>query len=181
LFTATSISYFDSKVLAKAGYAVVYVIGYEGDGEGDPVKVGTATDVYSRLSNFQTGSWRPISVKEMFFFKSRLGAVMERRMRDARYNDDNEAIAEIIAAHESSNAPHILELERISHQLLTDQGLHHFREWFNGGYAKVIDLMRAEFERRGFEFDNCRSMMRRLKMWKTEAEITPTRKRVRAA
>lgn len=135
-FPPTIISFSDSQVLARAGYAAIYVIGLEGE-DGSALKVGTARDVHARLGALQTGNWRPAVVYELLFVQADV----------------------------------VNEVEASIHSALNAMGLRINREWFCGGPDVVIETAKQVASALcDGEYMTCMSMLRRIKMWKIEAE-----------
>lgn len=145
LLPINTISFTDSQVLARAGFNSIYVIGYQGDPSGSPLKVGTARDVHSRLHSIQVGNWRQLTLHELFFIRPG--------------PDDGERTA--------------AALESQIHAELTRQSLAVAGEWFSGGSDLIIGTVkRVVAENYDGAVDTCVSMKRRLKMWKIEVEET---------
>lgn len=141
LFPRTIIPCPDSKALAKAGLGALYIIGWEQDGDAAPLKVGIATDIYSRLGSIQGTNWKTLSVKELLFVPP--------------------------------DAP-LREIEAAVHANLTSQGLLAVREWFHGGTEVIIETAKRIITAHYIEYVTCRSMLRRLRIVNSEAEIDRT-------
>lgn len=150
MFPITVIPHKDSGILSKAGYDAVYIIGFDGQPENAPLKVGIASDVHVRLHGMQTGNWQKIVVHEILFVQ--------------RHDNGDRGFAV---------APRI---EAEIHQILRSKGLHHQGEWFAGGSKLIIEIAKEVAARHSAAgYLTCASMLRRMKMWKIEAEETDSK------
>lgn len=169
MYPTKIISAIESRVLARAGYGVIYVVGFSGDPPDAPVKVGMAGDIAQRMAGFRTGNWREMGFHELLFVRDRVSEVVDRKIRDAwRADEDEQAIA--LMEEHAPDADSLYELERSIHAALTEKGLHQKREWFFGGPAAVVETAKNLLRSRALPFETCSSMKRRLKLWAMEAE-----------
>ncbi len=144
-FPITIIPHADSGVLCKAGYDAIYIIGFDGQPDDAPLKVGIASDIHVRLHGMQTGNWQKIVVHEILFVQ--------------RHDNGDRGFAV---------APRI---EAEIHEILRAKGLHRQGEWFAGGSNLIIEIAKEVATRQSAAgFLTCASMLRRMKMWKIEAD-----------
>lgn len=163
-----SISYNDSVVLKKAGYAAIYIVGFQGEPDGSPVKVGNAGEVHSRLHNLQTANWRPMGLHEILFIRRTLGEIKMRRLTCGL--DPMEGFED--------DSLNILTIESSVHRSLKDAGMHVSGEWFSGPIADIIRIAKSTLADLEIEFDTCSAMSRRLRMWKIEADEIEARRAI---
>jgi hypothetical protein len=166
----------DRKIISRFGYAGIYFVGWEGDPDGSPIKIGIAENPFERFGNFQCGNWRRLKVHEILYVMSHPHAKDWRPM----LNSNNERVGFQYDKWGREFRP-VREIEAAVHRLLKSEEAHFSGEWFSGGadhlIAKVKDQITSAFSH---EFLTHSSMLRRLKMWKEEAALSEDGKRTMA-
>lgn len=158
----------DRKIISRFGYAGIYFVGWEGDPDDAPIKVGIADNPFERFGNFQCGNWRKLQVHEILYVMSRPHAKDWRPM----LNSSGENVA---FSYDKWGRGFVQArlIEAAVHANLKQAGVHHRGEWFSGGIDYLVSAVKREIsETFSHEYLSHRSMLRRLKMWKEEAAIS---------
>jgi hypothetical protein len=158
----------DRKIISRFGYAGIYFVGWEGDPEDAPIKIGIADDPFSRFGNFQCGNWRRLKVHEILYVLSRPHAKDWVPLRNCHgesvgFSYDKWGRGFVQVRH----------IEAAVHAKLKEAGLHFSGEWFSGGLDALVSAVKAEITT-AFSHDYLtnRSMLRRVRMWKEEAALS---------
>lgn len=170
MYPPNIIPFADSQLLVRAGFMALYFVGFEGDGETAPIKVGIATNVHSRLGALQTGNWRALIVHELLFVHCGEAWVRSLEIEEhtrGRYAERQKALKEL----EGRPMVSVNQIEFVIHRELKAAGLHCRGEWFNGGVERLVQLAKDVIQGGSVEYHTCKSMLRKLKMWKVEAEL----------
>lgn len=166
----------ERKLLKRMGYAGIYFIGWDGDSETDPIKIGIAEDPIARFSNFQCGHWRRLVAHELLWVRSRPHSKDFKVRAVDRFGDP---VAMSYDKYGEGYVP-VRDIESAIHQSLKRQGFHHTGEWFRGGVGPLVKLAKDAITI-GFshEYLDNASMLRKLKMWMIEAEEAEPRRKPR--
>lgn len=158
----------DRKIISRFGYAGIYFVGWDGDPEDAPIKIGIADNPFGRFGHFQCGNWRRLKVHEILYVMSRPHAKDWRPM----LNSGGERVG-FVYDKWGREFVQVRLIEASVHAKLKECGVHHSGEWFSGGVERLVPLVKAEItEAFSHEYLTHRSMLRRLKMWKEEAALS---------
>lgn len=158
----------DRKIISRFGYAGIYFVGWDGDADDAPIKIGIADRPFDRFSSFQCGNWRRLKVHEILYVMSRPHIKDWRPM----LNSDGFNVG---YTHDKFGREFVQVrlIEAAVHTKLKDAGAHYSGEWFTGGIQHLTTLVKREIsEAFSHEYLTHRSMLRRLKMWKEEAALS---------
>lgn len=142
---------------ASMGYGFVYFIGFDGDEDNAPIKVGYTWKLNKRLSEIQCGNWRTAVIRDVLFVRA---AISYSGMQNAfRLGGD-------LRCDDSGTQPN--DAERMLHKEYESLGLRHSREWFNGGVQELVDIGADVLKRNGVKFCMANEMRRRARVWLAE-------------
>lgn len=159
----------EQRVLRKTGRAALYFIGYEGDADDDPIKIGYTFDLRQRLVQYRTQSWRAVIVHDVLYTVSVFNILQEREIKRALEEED---FARCNAVASEFSSTHVAGVEQALHNRLKDLSLHARGEWFYGGVEFLVnEAKRLIREDLGGEYLTHKSMLRMIHSWKNEAGL----------
>ena len=126
----------DSKVVRMAGYGQVYFIGHEDDGLEAPVKIGVTGNLAKRMQSLKTSTWRKLILHDVIYVKTWMDVADERSVKSAMQAFDDDAETKALAECDL-NLVSAWDVEKSIHERCKAAGLHHSREWFNGGVDRL--------------------------------------------
>lgn len=139
------------------GYGFIYFIGFDGDEDDSPIKVGYTWNLNKRLSEIQCGNWRSALIRDVIFVRSAISyADMKRAFR----------FGEKLRHNEAGTQP--CDAERMVHAEYALLGLRHSGEWFRGGVRELVDIGGEVLKRNRVEFCMAPEMRRRARLWLAE-------------
>lgn len=137
------------RVAQDAGFGQVYLIGFEGDENGSPTKVGFTWSIMTRLSQVQSGNWRKIVLHDLLHIEA---AITPKEVKAAMRSGSDMKF--------KAGGVHPAEAESIVHSALIAAGLHHSREWFNGGPELISKTAKEALRAAEVPFMTTQSMRR---------------------
>lgn len=157
----------ERKLLRRLGYAGIYFVGWEGDEESDPIKIGIAVDPFQRFASLQCGNWRRLKVLELLHVKS------SPDLKDFKVLSKSEDGRVVIKSYDKYGEGYfpVVDIEAAVHRELKGQGFHYSGEWFQASRPHLIQFVKDAIVK-GFNHSYLThsSMLRQLKLWKEAAE-----------